>query len=60
MADLLVRVRVRAYFSDVFGRRFEKVRIGCRFENLKKDIDLRIGCRFDKKGHRSEVQMSVM
>jgi hypothetical protein len=37
------------------------LRIGCRFENLKKDIDLRIECRFENllKGHRSEVQMSV-
>ena len=35
MADLLVRVRVgiRAYVSDVIGRRFEKVRNGHRFEN---------------------------
>jgi hypothetical protein len=32
-----------------------------RFEKLKKDIDLRIGRLFEnlKKGHRSEVQMSV-
>jgi len=61
MADLLVRVGVRAYVNDVIGRRFEKVRNGHRFENLKKDIDLRIGFRFEnlKKGHRSEVQMSV-
>ena len=39
MADLLVRFR--AYVSDVIGRRFEKVRNSHRFENLKKDIDLR-------------------
>ena len=32
MVDLLVRVR--AYVSDVIGRRFEKVRNGQRFENL--------------------------
>jgi hypothetical protein len=31
MADLLVRVR--AYVSDVIGRRFEKVRNGHRFKN---------------------------
>jgi hypothetical protein len=37
------------------------LRIGRRFEKLKKDIDLRIGRLFEnlKKGHRSEVQMSV-
>jgi len=46
MDDLLVKVRVRAYVSDFIGRRFEKVRNVHRFENLK-------------KGHRSEVQMSV-
>jgi len=47
--------------SDVLGRRFEKVRNGHRFENLKKDIDLSIGCRLEnlKKGLRSEVQMSA-
>ena len=47
--------------SQIYGQ-FEKVRNGHRYENLKKDIDLRIGCRFEKlkKGHRSEVQMSVM
>jgi hypothetical protein len=33
MADLLVRVRVRAYASDVIRCRFEKVRNGHRFEN---------------------------
>jgi len=49
MVDLLVRVRVRAYVSDVSGHRFDKVRnshifeIGRQFENWKKDIDLRIG-----------------
>ena len=60
MANLLVRIRVRAYISDVIRHRLEKVRNGNRFENLKKDIDLRIGRRFEnlKKGHRSEVQMS--
>ena len=42
MVDLLVR----AYVSDVIGGRFEKVRNGYGFENLK-------------KGYRSEVQMSV-
>ena len=49
MSDLLVRV----YVSDVIVRRFEKV---------KKDIDFRIVRRFENliKGHRSEVQMSVM
>ena len=31
--DLLVRVRVRAYVSDVIGRRFEKRRNDHRFEN---------------------------
>ena len=31
LADLLVRVR--AYISDVIGRRFEKVRNGHRFKN---------------------------
>jgi len=44
MADLLLKVR--AYVSDVIGRRFEKVRNCHRFENLKKE-------------HRFEVQMSV-
>jgi len=58
MADLLVsvrvgvmvrvkvriRLRVRAYVSDVIGRRFEKVRNRHRFENLKKDVDLRYRC----------------
>ena len=39
MADLLARVKV--YASDVIGCRFEKVRNSHRFENLKKDIDLR-------------------
>ena len=38
MADLLVR----AYVGDVIGYRFEKVRNGHRFENLKKNIDLKI------------------
>jgi hypothetical protein len=38
--DLLIRVQVRAYVSDVIGHRFEKVRNGHRFENL--DADLRI------------------
>ena len=33
MANLLVRVRVRAYISDVIGRRLEKVRNSQRFEN---------------------------
>ena len=65
MADLLVSVRVRAYVSDVIGRRFEKVRndqrFGRRFENLKKDIDLNIRRQYEnlKKGHRSEVQISM-
>ena len=65
MADLLVSVRVRAYVSDVIGRRFEKVRndqrFGRRFENLKKDIDLNIRRQYEnlKKGHRSEIQMSM-
>jgi hypothetical protein len=49
---------------DVNFRKWEvaiDLRIGCQFENLKKDIDLRIGRRFEnlKKGHRSGVQMSV-
>ena len=47
MANLLVRVRVRAYVSVFIGRRFEKVKNGRRFENLKKDIDLGIRCRFE-------------
>jgi hypothetical protein len=46
MANFLVRVR--AYISDVIGRQFEKVRDGHRLENW-----------MPKKGHRSEVQMSV-
>jgi len=50
MADLLVRVKVMAYVSDVIGRRFEKVRNSHRFENLTP---------IWRKGHRSEVQMSV-
>jgi len=33
MADLLVRVRVRAYVSDVIRHRFKKVRNDHRFEN---------------------------
>jgi hypothetical protein len=33
MADLLVRVRVKALVSDIIGRRFEKVRNDHRFEN---------------------------
>jgi len=41
-ADLLVRVR--EYVSDIIGHRFEKVRNGHRFENLKKDIDLWYRC----------------
>jgi hypothetical protein len=40
MTDLLVKVR--EYVSEVIGHRFEKVRNGHRFENLKKDMDLRI------------------
>jgi hypothetical protein len=47
MVDLLVRVGVRAYVSDVIWCRFEKARNGHGFENLKKDIDLRIECRFE-------------
>ena len=47
MADLLVRVRVWTYVSEVIGTRFKKVRNGHRFENFK-------------KGRRSEIQMSVM
>ena len=46
MANFLVRVR--AYISDVIGRQFEKVTDGHRLENW-----------MPKKGHRSEVQMSV-
>jgi hypothetical protein len=38
---------VISYVSDVIGRRLEKVRNGHRFENLKKDINLRIERRFD-------------
>ena len=37
-------VRVRAYVSNIIGHRFEKVRNGHRFENLKKDIDLWYWC----------------
>jgi hypothetical protein len=44
MTDLLVMVRVRA--SLVIGCQFETVRKRHRFENLK-------------KGHRSEIQVSV-
>jgi len=33
MADLLVRVRIRAYARDVIGHRFEKVRNDHRFGN---------------------------
>jgi len=47
MTDLLGRIKVRVYVSDIIGHRFEKVKNSHRFENLK-------------KGHRSEVQMSVM
>jgi hypothetical protein len=43
MANLLVR----AYVSNVIGRRFEKVRNDNRFENLTKGIDLRIGRQFE-------------
>jgi len=47
MADLLFRFVLGLYVSDVIGRRYKKVRkidlrIGHRFENLKKDRDLRI------------------
>ena len=51
MADLLVRVRVRAYVSDVIGRQFEKVRNGHRFDNWTPIWEFEIG-------HRPEVQMS--
>ena len=53
MADLLVMFRVRAYFSDVIGHRFERVRNGHRFKNM--------GDRFEnlKKGFRSEVQSVI-
>ena len=53
MADLLVMFRVRAYFSDVIGHRFEKVRNDHRFENM--------GDRFKnlRKGYRSEVQSVI-
>jgi len=49
MADLLVRVRVGAYISDVIGRRFEKVKNGHRFENLKRTqiCDVTIGHGFE-------------
>ena len=59
MADLLLRVT--AYVCDVIGCQFKKVRNSHRFENLKEDINLRIRRRFEnlKKGHRSEVKMSV-
>jgi hypothetical protein len=45
--DLLFRVGLELYVSDVIGRRYKKVRkidlrIRHRFENLKKDRDLRI------------------
>jgi hypothetical protein len=35
------------------------LKIGCLFENLKKDIELRIGRRFEnlKKRHRSDVKI---
>jgi hypothetical protein len=67
MADLLVRVRVRAYASDVIRCRFEKVRkwetaidlrIGRQFKNLKKDIDLRIGHRL-QAGRPSESYIYI-
>ena len=56
MADLLVRIR---FWVSV--RANVNVGIGCRYENLKNDIDLRIGHRFKNltKGHIYEVQMSV-
>ena len=33
-------------------------RIGCRFENLKKDIDLRIGCRFENMKKEKSKKIS--
>jgi len=33
MADLLVRIRVKAYVSEVIGRRFKRVRNVHTFEN---------------------------
>ena len=58
MADLLVRVR--AYASDVIGCRFEKVRNCHRFENLKKDIDMRYtDVRDVEIGHGFEDWMSI-
>jgi hypothetical protein len=52
MADLLVRVRIRAYARDVIGHRFEKVRNDHRFGNWTPIWEF-------EQGHRSEVQMSV-
>ena len=51
MVNLLVRVRLRAYVSDVDLRKWETVidiGIGRRLENFRKDIDLRIGHRFEE------------
>jgi len=50
MADLLVRVR--AYVSDVIGRRFEKVRNCHRFENWNSIWE------FEKR-HRFENWMPI-
>ena len=54
MVDLLVRVR--AYVSDVIGRRFEKVRNGHRLENWTTIWEFEQGHRFEKvrNGHRLE------
>jgi hypothetical protein len=54
MADLLVRVRVRirAYVSDIIGCRFEKVRNGHRFENWMTSWEF-------EKGHRFENWMQI-
>ena len=62
MADLFTRVR--AYISDISLKKWEiaiHLRIWHRFENLKKDINLKIECQYMnlKKGYISEVQISV-
>jgi len=59
MVDLLGSII--SYVSDVIGRRLEKVRHGHRFENLKKDINLRIERRFDhlkgKKRRKKDIDL---
>ena len=57
---MVLLVKVRAYISDVIGRRFEKGEYGHRFQNWTPISEFEKGHRFEnlKKGHISEEQMS--